>query len=130
MLYDFLKLLEEVRYHLEKNKSWTLHLMMLSLDEQKWLKEIPFINFPNHFQVQMIPSNGALIRFRVRQSTTPEKHAVSIYLDAYEALGIFGEPYWEIYPVENEECARCPMNDTNNLLKEIQNSLDWLEKRG
>jgi hypothetical protein len=83
----------------------------------KWAKEIPFIQWPAHWKVKAVPpSNGAIIRYYVLLPN--KKQHISIYLDCYEHLGFFGQPYWEVYPVNND-VARCAMNDTEELLKLI-----------
>jgi hypothetical protein len=88
----------------------------LAFDALEWVKKIPHIKFPAEWEVQIIPPfNGALARFRVNNK-------VSIYLDGYDTLGYFGEPYWEVYP--HEDCVfRCAMNDTNALISAINESL-------
>ncbi|MFA7073545.1 MAG: hypothetical protein WC138_13700 [Methanoculleus sp.] len=84
----------------------------------KWCKEIPYINFPQSWEIQMIPPFlGAVVRFRVRDNHGRE---VSVYLDCYEVLGRFGgEPYWEMYPAYDGDIARFAMQDTEALIKEI-----------
>ena len=57
---------------------------------EKWTKEIPYINFPERFEVKIIPPfTGAVIRFLVRDKEYPSA-SVSVYLDCYEILGIYG----------------------------------------
>ena len=69
------------------------------MEYRKWVGEIPFIKFPSDWEVQIIPPfGGAVARFCVKKGDKQ----VSIYLDCYERLGIFGEPYWEIYPYEDD----------------------------
>ena len=89
----------------------------------KWFKKIPFIKFKAHWNVQIIPPfNGAVVRFRIESKGVN----LSIYLDCYDRLGYFGEPYWELYP-HNEDIFRCAMNDTESLLKAISESLNEIE---
>ena len=76
--------LMEARFLVEQQYEWN-----------KWTKEIPSLNFKKKWNVKIIPPcTGAIIRFRV----TYKNRWVSVYLDCYDELGFFGEPYWEIYP--------------------------------
>lgn len=85
----------------------------------KWFKEMPSINFPSKWAVKITPpSAGAIVRFRVYSG----KAEVSVYLDCYDRLGYFGAPYWEVYP-HSEDVFRCEMNDTESLLKAIEESI-------
>jgi len=91
------------------------------MEYNKWSKEIPYLNFPKDWNVKIIPpSNWAVIRFMVKRVGGDKK--ISIYLDCYDKLGIYGEPYWEIYPYDNDT-FRCPMNETNELLNAIERAL-------
>ena len=85
-------------------------------DWRKWIDEIPFINFPQDWQIKITPPIfGAIVRFRVN---TPKASDISVYLDCYDRLGFFGEPYWEVYPYK-DDIFRCKMNDIESLLKAI-----------
>jgi hypothetical protein len=83
-------------------------------DAQKWREEInnvPFIQFPSDWKVQVIPPFAdAIVRvFR------------SIYLDGRNSLGYWGEVgdyYWEVYPYRGD-VGRCDMNDIPELLRMI-----------
>ena len=89
------------------------------MEHDKWRKEIPFISFPSDWEIQISPSNyGAVSRFRVKKGTAQ----VSIYLDCYDILGCYGSPYWEVYPI-GDGVDRCAMNDTDELLKLIAESI-------
>jgi len=82
----------------------------------KWRGEIPAIKFKSEWEVKVIPPfAGAIVRFVV--------NGVSVYLDCYDILGCFGEPYWEIYPYEGDT-YRCKMNNVDELLEAIQHSID------
>lgn len=90
------------------------------MEYRKWVVEIPFIKFPSDWEVQVIPPfGGAVARFSVKKGDKQ----VSIYLDCYDKLGIYGEPYWEIYPYE-DDVFRCAMKDTESLLKAISETLN------
>lgn len=91
------------------------------MEHFKWGKEIPFIKFNPKWEIQITPPfAGAVVRFRVKYKNAD----VSIYLDCYDALGYVGEPYWEVYPDTTGDCFRCLMNETDLLLKAIQESID------
>lgn len=90
------------------------------MEHSKWRKEIPYIQFPADWQVQICPPfAGAVVRFRIKK----DKADVSIYLDCYDNLGCYEAPYWEVYPHE-EDVYRCDMLDTESLLKAITRSIE------
>lgn len=94
----------------------------------KWIKEIPYIKFPAHWEVQIIPPfAAAMIRFRVKH---PSGGSISIYLDCHNHLGCGGtdsrgnaRPYWEIYPGKDGDTDRYNMNDIQGLLDGIEGAL-------
>lgn len=89
------------------------------MEHRKWAKEIPYIQFPADWKVQITPPfAGAVVRFRVQK----DDMEVSIYLDCYDRLGFYGSPYWEVYPHEGD-VFRCDMSDTESLLNAITHSL-------
>lgn len=93
-------------------------LLLMKVEQKfeysKWIKEIPFLQFKPEWKVKIIPpSGGAIVRFLVEW----EGKQVSVYLDCYDRLGVFGEPYWEMYLYDNT--FRCAMNDTTQLIGAI-----------
>lgn len=89
------------------------------MEHRKWAKEIPCIQFPADWKVQITPPfGGAVVRFRVQK----DDMEVSIFLDCYDRLGCYGSPYWEVYPHE-EDVFRCDMSDTESLLNAITHFL-------
>lgn len=97
---------------------------------RKWAQEIPYINWPEVWEVKAIPPfNGAIIRYFVRPIGRPENEHVSIYLDCYDILGLWGEPYWEIHP-HNDDIFRCNMNDTTALIEAIGESFAQQREQG
>ena len=89
------------------------------MEHRKWMKEIPYIQFPSDWKVQITPPfAGAVVRFRVQKNDAE----VSVYLDCYDRLGYYGSPYWEVYPHEGD-VFRCDMSDTESLLNAITHSL-------
>lgn len=102
-------------------------LKCIEIDEmneyRKWSKEIPFINFPNEWNIKIIPPFlGAIARFYITLKKC-SKVNTSVYLDCYDLLGFVERPYWEIYPI-NGIPERCLMNDTKRLLELIEISLN------
>lgn len=90
------------------------------MEHEKWRKEIPYLKFPSDYEVQITPPfAGAVVRFCIKKQ---DVH-VSVYLDCYSQLGAVSVPYWEIYPHDND-CFRCEMNDTEGLLKAIEESIN------
>ena len=90
------------------------------MDFRKWADEIPFLKFPEKWEIQISPPwGGAVVRFRIKCG----KAHVSIYLDCYENLGYVGQPYWEIYPYSGDT-YRCFLNETDELLKAISESIE------
>lgn len=94
----------------------------------KWRTEIPYINWPSDWLVKAIPpSHCMIIRYNIKHKDNPNSF-VSVYLDCYDELGCVGKPYWEVYPVGNH-CGRCLMNETDELLSFIKQSLDEQVKK-
>jgi len=90
------------------------------MEVDKWINEIPFIKFPSDWEIKVIPPfAGAVIRFMVKKGDA----YVSVYLDCYDFLGCCGQPYWEVYPYNND-VYRCALNETDKLLQAIQESID------
>ena len=90
------------------------------MEYNKWCGEIPHIKFPTDWEVQIIPPfAGAVARFKIRKGDAN----VSIYLDCYDRLGCYGQPYWEVYP-HHDDVFRCDMADTDSLLKAIAESIE------
>lgn len=87
---------------------------------RKWADEIPYIQFPQEWQVKVIPPFGrAVARFLVRPpGMMGPKDRVSVYLDCYEMLGCWDGPYWEVYPYRGD-VGRCDMADVPRLLEMI-----------
>lgn len=113
------KRLEEQRkyYELEKTFEW-----------KEWINKIPYIQFPPSWQVKAIPPfAAALIRYAIK---TPDiDDFVSVYLDAWEALGFWdGKPYWEIYNSCIGEPMRFDMDDVKGLLEGIESILADIKK--
>lgn len=93
----------------------------------KWSQEIPYIQFPAHWKVKIVPPHAsAIIRFRVQMLNDPND-CVSVYLDCYNHLGYGGLdpegkpiPYWEIYPAAGGDTDRFLMHEIEELLIAIE----------
>jgi hypothetical protein len=95
-----------------------------AFEYRKWANDIPALDFKPEWLVKVIPPfAGAVVRFIVTLKENP-KASVSVYLDCYDQLGIMGmKPHWEIYPNATDDNERFWMNDTNELLAAISESL-------
>lgn len=89
---------------------------------QKWREEInniPFIQFPAEWKVQVIPPFAdAIVRFRVEIEDGVFR---SVYLDGRNSLGFWdlvGGYYWEVYPYRGDT-GRCALNEVSELLRMI-----------
>jgi hypothetical protein len=92
----------------------------IAFETRKWVKEIPYINFPSDVSVKVIPAfGGAVTRFLVKKGNK----TVSAYLDCYSMLGAMHEPYWEIYPYYSDT-FRCYLHETDLLLEKILEELN------
>lgn len=93
---------------------------------REWCQKIPFIKFKPEWEVKVIPPfGGAIARFVVKHPQV--KQTISIYLDCYDELGYFGEPYWEMYPRTFDGCEdiyRVKMEDTGTLIKQIEDEFN------
>ena len=97
------------RAELERDERWTY-----------WIKRIPAIKFKGSWEVKVIPPfAGAMARFWIDEG---EAH-VSVYLDVDDSLGCVGEPYWEVYPYEDDTC-RVLMSEPEELTIRIAEALD------
>jgi hypothetical protein len=101
---------------------WELQAEYEKLKEfRKWQKEMPYLTFKPHWQVKVIPPfAGAVARFVVKDGES----TVSVYFDVDDTLGYVGEPYWEIYPDKEGDNARFLMNETDELIQAISDSLE------
>ena len=93
--------------------------------KEKWRElatDIPELQFPSDWKIRIIPPfGGATVRFTVDYDLAH----VSIYLDHYSRLGCMDYPYWEIYPAVGGDTDRFKMQDTEELLKAIEESLAY-----
>lgn len=70
-----------------------------AFEPRKWAGELPFMDFPEDWEVKVIPPfGGAVVRFVVRRNDA----RVSVYFDAFAQLGATNRPYWEIHPAYGE----------------------------
>jgi hypothetical protein len=89
------------------------------LEWDKFTPEIPFIPFKPGWLVKITPPfSGAMIRFRVKKG----ENETSVYLDCHDVLAWCREPYWEVYPYQND-VGRCGIKEVDKLLEMISDSL-------
>lgn len=100
--------------------------------KEKWMEwgiQIPALEFPPGWKIKITPPfAGAMVRFRVSTAKTKPNADVSVYLDVSDSLGCMGEPYWEVYPVE-DDTERFLMNETDELIKCIAKALKIQEEK-
>lgn len=97
------------RFEVEKEENW-----------REWCQKIPYIKFKKEWNIKLIPPfAGAMVRFLIEMNNKN----VSVYLDCYDGLGYFGEPYWEVYHVD-DYVGRVAMNDVDGLMALIETSLN------
>lgn len=96
------------RFTLEAKENW-----------MEWNRKIPEIELKDGWKLRVLaPFGGAMARFRINLGEA----SVSVYLDVDGSLGCVDEPYWEIYPFE-EDVARYLMAETDDLINGIDKSL-------
>ena len=89
-------------------------------DWYKAVEKVPFLVFPSSWRVQILPPFGAVdARFLVQQGEA----RVSVYLDLHCTTGLWGGPYWEIYPDVEDDAIRFDLEDTEGLMGGIGASL-------
>jgi hypothetical protein len=96
------------------------------LEWRKWSVEIPYIRWPSNWHVKAIPPwTGAIVRYNVLDVHGSK---ISIYLDCYDILGSFGEPYWNIFPDDDGGASRYAMNDLKGLIGGMRKSFKSQKK--
>lgn len=74
---------------------------------------MPFIYLRFGYQFRVMPPfGGALMRFAISYEGT----SFSIYFDPFERLGLYGSPYYEVYPL-NDDVYRS--EDINDIMMQI-----------
>lgn len=112
MSYDYVNTLEK-RYEVEAEEEWKKHM-----------KTMPFVELKDGYSFKcMPPFAGAMFRFFIKHSETQKEF--SIYFDEFERLGIYGGPYFEVYPIENDIFRSDNIEDIMNA---IYNEIDNLKK--
>lgn len=105
----------------EKQVLFEISILYNQINIHEIIEKIPCLKFPSDYEVKIIPPMaGAIIRFHIKKG----KALVSVYLDFYDMLGYYGSPYWEIYPYKDGDTYRCGLNDTDELLEAIEESLE------
>lgn len=96
---------------------------------KKWATNIPWIKFDRNWKVKVIPPLlTGIVRYIIGHKKN-HNATVSVYLDCYDLAGFFNEPYWEVYPYQ-QDLFRCKMNDTGKLLKAIRKSMNEQLREG
>lgn len=87
---------------------------------REWQNRMPFLKFDSAWEVSVVPPfMGAIARFMVRS----DKNQVSIYFDAYDALGCMGQPYWELYPNSEGDTERFYLGEEVQMMAMIRELL-------
>jgi len=88
---------------------------------EKWdniISKVPMLNFKEKWDVKIIPPfAGAVARFTINKDG---EQVCSVYLDWYNRLGIYGSPYYELYPFE-DDIKRYSLEETKELMEDINN---------
>ncbi len=101
------------------------------MESEKWIQKLPYLAFKPNWLVKVIPPIvGAVIRFWIKEVDSNDGDHVSIYFDAYNNLGYFEGPYWELYPASDGDTARFSLGDEDELLAEIEKALKYVKDRG
>jgi hypothetical protein len=91
------------------------------MESEKWMSEIPFLDFPSDIKIRPIPNfGGSVVRFIAGKG----EDTVSVYLDCYRRLGACDHPYWEVYPDYYNDVFRCPMENDEELVEAIVKALN------
>lgn len=108
-------------------KRWELMGEMdRAFEWKKWADSIPYIQWPSDWLVKAVPPfTGAIVRYRVKKKGMKDGESISVYLDCYDMLGCFGEPYWEVYMVD-DDIVRCEMANIEKLIEYISRGLDQI----
>lgn len=89
---------------------------------RKWAKEIPWMNFPAHWKIKIVPPFGAaIVRFRVTTDKL-KNNDISVYLDCYDKLAYMNRPYWEAYSIDGDT-GRFFLDETDDLLAAIDGEI-------
>lgn len=116
------------RYIENRGKSAVKKYMLSSemsreFEWDKFMVSIPKISFPKDWEVQLQPPYmAAIVRFVAYYGG----ESISVYLDGFNTLGMFGSvtdkvfvPYWEAYEIDGD-IFRCAMNDSDKLISAMQ----------
>lgn len=92
---------------------------------REWSKRIPYIALKPEWYIRITPPfGGAMARFFISDNSN---NSVSVYLDCFDRLGCSGEPYWEVFPYQ-DDVGRCVMADTDELVRMIEVGLNQQKK--
>lgn len=95
-------------------------------EEEQWralTDEMPYLRFPPDLEVRIIPPfGGAACRFTVRLRRRNPTNTVSVYFDSSSALGCMNQPYWEAYPIK-ENNNRYLLGEEQKMIRHIAREL-------
>lgn len=108
------------------------HKLEEKMEWRKWDEKIPYLTPKKYWDIKARPPfNRAVIRYHVKDRLSGRR--ISIYLDCYEHLGMYGygdepTPYWEMYPYtyprsngrDDEDVKRVAMKDVGELEELIE----------
>jgi len=97
--------IEMKRYEIEQDEKWI-----------DFIDSMDFIDLKEGYKFRVIPAfTGAIFRFRI---LAPSGNDYSIYFDAYDRLGIYGRPYYELYPYYDDIYRGDKIDDIINKIYE------------
>ena len=97
-------------------------LIRKEYEYKKWMDEIPFVELPEGYLFKPIPNFcGSVVRFLAKKKDSDK--TVSIYLDCYDTLGLVGQPYWEVFPVDGDT-VRFYIDEVDKLSQAIVEALN------
>lgn len=92
------------------------------MKRQLIINRIPFLNFPEHYSIKVIPlkdRDTETIRFLVRNIKNHKTASVFLRVENYHDEPNF-VPFWEV----DGDDQQCRIYDTKTLLKFLKNSLE------
>lgn len=99
---------ESERRQVERGEDW-----------DGWVKRMPKITVPAGCTIKVIPpAAGAIVRFVIYK----DAQSVSVYFDAYGRLGYCDSPYWEAYPIGDNN-QRYGMDQFDDMMRDIEREL-------
>jgi hypothetical protein len=99
-----------------------------AFDYVRWNKAVPFIPFPVHWQIQVVPPvRGTIVTFNVKLDGM--RRHIQVLLDGYGLMGYSPQPIWMVRPDCNESMSALPVDDTEGLIRVVESALKAKMKR-